>query len=103
MRMNRPVFRSPSLAWWFMTTDSDAAELCEPFVIQGRLFTLLNDSRVGTYDYFDSGSMVVVIKAGFCMLARASQRSIHTIGLRKLSILFSQDLLMLMFIILSYP
>jgi guanine deaminase len=42
-----------------MTTNSNAAELCEPFVIQGRLFTLLNDSSVNKYDYFDSGSMVV--------------------------------------------
>ena len=42
-----------------MTTDLDTAELCAPFVIQGRLFTLRNDSRVGTYDYFDSGSLVV--------------------------------------------
>ena len=42
-----------------MATDLDTAELCAPFVIQGRLFTLRNDSRVGTYDYFDSGSLVV--------------------------------------------
>ena len=86
-----------------MTTDLDAAELCEPFVIQGRLFTLLNESSADTYDYFDSGSMVVSDQGRILMLARASQRSIHTIGLGKLSILFSPDLLMLMFIILSYP
>ncbi|MBU25882.1 MAG: guanine deaminase [Gammaproteobacteria bacterium] len=42
-----------------MMIDSGHTEPREPFVIQGPLFTLLNDNSVNTYDYFDSGSMVV--------------------------------------------
>ena len=47
------------MVWWSMTNDSGAAELCEPFVIQGRLFTLLNDGSERTHNYFDNGSLVV--------------------------------------------
>ena len=72
-----------------MMTDLDTAELCAPFVIQGRLFTLRNDSRVGTYDYFDSGSLVVSDQGRFCMLPERPAEYSHY-RVKKLSILFSR-------------
>ena len=86
-----------------MTTDSDAAELCEPFVIQGRLFTLLNESSADTYDYFDSGSMVVGDQGRILYVGPSVPAEYSHYRVKETEHLIFPDLLMPMFIILSYP